>query len=126
MLLVIAARPVNLLALGDELPRALGLDLGRARLLVLGAGAVLASGTAAAVGAVGFVGLVAPHLARRIVGNSTARMVPMAAVLGAVLVVSSDALGRWLLAPTEIPVGIVTALVGAPYLVWLLRRSQEV
>ncbi|MET9378774.1 iron ABC transporter permease [Streptomyces sp. NPDC003035] len=126
VLLVIAARPVNLLALGEELPRALGLELGRARLLVLGAGAVLAAGTAAAVGAVGFVGLVAPHLARRIVGNHTARMVPMAAVLGAVLVVSSDALGRWLLAPTEIPVGIVTALVGAPYLVWLLRRTRDV
>ncbi|QGV77884.1 iron ABC transporter permease [Streptomyces ficellus] len=122
VVLVVAARPVNLLSLGDELPRALGLELGRARLLVLGAGAVLAAGTAAAVGAVGFVGLVAPHLARRLVGNNTARMVPMAAVLGAVLVVSSDALGRWLLAPTEIPVGIVTALVGAPYLVWLLRR----
>ncbi len=126
VLLVVAARPVNLLALGEELPRALGLDLGRARLLVLGAGAVLAAGTAAAVGAVGFVGLVAPHLARRIVGNGIARMVPMAAVLGAVLVVSADALGRWLLAPTEIPVGIVTALLGAPYLVWLLRRTREV
>ncbi|MFF4604977.1 iron ABC transporter permease [Streptomyces sp. NPDC001339] len=125
VLLVAAARPVNMLSLGDELPRALGLELGRARLLVLGAGAVLAAGTAAAVGAVGFVGLVAPHLARRIVGNSTARMVPMAAVLGAVLVVASDALGRWLLAPTEIPVGIVTALVGAPYLVWLLRRTRD-
>ncbi|MFE0335580.1 iron ABC transporter permease [Streptomyces sp. NPDC058955] len=126
LLLVIAARPVDLLALGEELPRALGLDLGRARLLVLGAGAVLAAGTAAAVGAVGFVGLVAPHLARRVVGNSTARTVPMAAVLGAVLVVSADALGRRLLAPTEIPVGIVTALLGAPYLVWLLRRTREV
>ncbi|MEV0598831.1 iron ABC transporter permease [Streptomyces sp. NPDC050315] len=126
VLLVIAARPVNMLALGDELPRALGLELGRARLLVLGAGAVLASGTAAAVGAVGFVGLVAPHLARRIVGNDTARMVPMAALLGAVLVVAADGLGRWLLAPIEIPVGIVTALIGAPYLVWLLRRTQEV
>ncbi|MET9430818.1 MULTISPECIES: iron ABC transporter permease [unclassified Streptomyces] len=124
--LVAAARPVNLLSLGDELPRALGLELGRARLLVLGAGAVLAAGTAAAVGAVGFVGLVAPHLARRVVGSGTTRMVPMAAVLGSVLVVSSDALGRWLLAPTEIPVGIVTALVGAPYLVWLLRRTREV
>ncbi|MER7515379.1 iron ABC transporter permease [Streptomyces sp. NPDC126499] len=123
--LVAVARPVNLLALGDELPRALGLELGRARLLVLAAGAVMASGTAAAVGAVGFVGLVAPHLARRLVGNDTRRMVPMAAVLGAVLVVVSDALGRWLLAPTEIPVGIVTALVGAPYLVWLLRRTKE-
>ncbi|MEW2580247.1 iron ABC transporter permease [Streptomyces syringium] len=126
VLLVLAARPVNLLALGDELPRALGLELGLARLLLLGAGAVLAAGTAAAIGAVGFVGLVAPHLARRVVGNSTARMVPMAAVLGAVLVVASDALGRWLLAPIEIPVGIVTALVGAPYLVWLLRRTHDV
>ncbi|MEU6114403.1 iron ABC transporter permease [Streptomyces sp. NPDC047117] len=125
VLLVVVARPVNMLALGDELPRALGLELGRARLLVLATGAVLAAGTAAAVGAVGFVGLVAPHLARRIVGNDTSRMVPMAAVVGAVMVVSSDALGRWLLAPTEIPVGIVTALVGAPYLVWLLRRTRE-
>ncbi|MFD7626472.1 iron ABC transporter permease [Streptomyces sp. NPDC059851] len=126
VLLVVVARPVDLLALGEELPRALGLELGRARLLVLGAGAVLAAGTAAAVGAVGFVGLVAPHLARRLVGGHTARMVPVAAVLGALLVVCSDALGRWLLAPTEIPVGVVTALVGAPYLVWLLRRTQEV
>ncbi|MFJ7157130.1 iron ABC transporter permease [Streptomyces sp. NPDC101118] len=121
--LVAAARPVNLLALGDELPRALGLDLGRARLLVLGAGAVLAAGTAAAVGAVGFVGLVAPHLARRLVGGAAARAVPMAAVLGAVLVVAADALGRRLLAPTEIPAGIVTAVLGAPYLIWLLRRT---
>ncbi|WP_438310520.1 iron ABC transporter permease [Streptomyces sp. HUAS TT3] len=126
VVLVVAARPVDLLALGEELPRALGLELGRARLLVLGAGAVLAAGTAAAVGAVGFVGLVAPHLARRLVGAHTARAVPMAAVLGALLVVCSDALGRWLLAPVEIPVGVVTALVGAPYLVWLLRRTQEV
>ncbi|WP_049580248.1 iron ABC transporter permease [Streptomyces sp. SBT349] len=123
--LVLAARPVNLLALGDDVPRALGLDLGRSRLLVLGAGAVLASGTAAAVGAVGFVGLVAPHLARRLVGGSVARTVPMAALLGAVLVVAADALGRWLLAPTEIPVGMMTAVLGAPYLVWLLRRSPD-
>ncbi|MFF3557490.1 iron ABC transporter permease [Streptomyces tsukubensis] len=124
LLLIAAARPVNLLALGDELPRALGLELGRARLLVLGAGAVLAAGTAAAVGAVGFVGLVAPHLARRLVGNNGGRMIPMAAILGALLVVTADAVGRWLLAPTEIPVGIVTALLGAPYLVWLLRRTK--
>lgn len=125
VLLVIAARPINLLSLGDEAPRALGLDLGKARLAVLGAGAVMAAGAVAAVGAVGFVGLLSPHLARRLVGNNTAHVVPMAALLGATLVVVSDALGRSLLAPTEIPVGIVTAVVGAPYLVWLLRRSQS-
>ncbi|WP_338320818.1 iron chelate uptake ABC transporter family permease subunit, partial [Streptomyces lonarensis] len=78
--------------------------------------------TAAAVGAVGFVGLLAPHLARRLVGTGTLRVAPVAALLGATLVVVADALGRWLLAPVEIPVGIVTAVIGAPYLIWLLRR----
>ncbi|WP_280388063.1 iron ABC transporter permease [Nocardia wallacei] len=123
VLLTVATRPVNLLALGDDLPRTLGLALGRARILVLGAAAVLAAGTAAAVGTIGFVGLVAPHLARRLVGGSTARLVPIAALLGATLVVAADALGRALLAPVEIPAGIVTALLGAPYLVLLLRRT---
>ncbi len=84
---------------------------------------LLAAGTAATVGTVGFVGLVAPHLARRIVGGATTRLIPMTAVLGALLVVTADGVGRALLAPLEIPVGVVTALIGAPYLVWLLRRS---
>lgn len=122
--LVLTARPVDLLAYGNDLPRAFGLALGRTRALVLGGAAVLASGTAAVVGTVGFVGLVAPHLARRIVGSATARLVPMAALLGAILVVTADAVGRALLAPLEIPVGVVTALVGAPYLIWLLRRRS--
>lgn len=123
VVLAVAARPVNMLALGDDLPRALGLSVHRARMGVLGLGAVLAAGTAAVIGTVGFVGLVAPHLARRLVGNNTGRLVPMAAVIGAALVVVADALGRFLLAPAEIPVGIVTAIIGAPYLVWLLRRT---
>ncbi|RDI53933.1 iron ABC transporter permease [Nocardia mexicana] len=123
VLLTVATRPVNLLALGEDLPRTLGLALGRARILVLGAAAVLAAGTAAAVGTIGFVGLVAPHLARRLVGGSTARLVPIAALLGATLVVAADAVGRALLAPVEIPAGIVTALLGAPYLVILLRHT---
>ncbi|GAA5113499.1 iron ABC transporter permease [Haloechinothrix salitolerans] len=122
--LVLTARPVDLLAYGNDVPRAFGLALGRTRMLVLGGAAVLASGTAAVVGTVGFVGLVAPHLARRIVGSATARLVPMAALLGAILVVSADGIGRALLAPLEIPVGVVTALVGAPYLIWLLRRRS--
>ncbi|QFG22362.1 iron ABC transporter permease [Actinomadura sp. WMMB 499] len=123
VLFALSARPVNMLALGDDLPRALGLNLGRARLLALLAGAVLAAGAAAAVGNVGFVALVAPHLARRLAGGGTARLVPVAAVLGAVLVVAADALGRTLLAPVEIPVGIMTAVLGTPYLIWLMRRT---
>jgi iron complex transport system permease protein len=123
--LVLVARVLDLLALGEDLPRSLGLPVRRARLVVLLAGAVLAAGTAAVVGTVGFVGLVAPHLARRLVGAGHRRVLPVAALLGAVLVVAADALGRWVLAPNEIPVGVVTALVGAPYLVWLLRRQRN-
>lgn len=122
--LFLAARVLDLLGLGDDLPRSLGLPLAGTRILVLAAGAVLAAGTAAVVGTVGFVGLVAPHLARRIVGPAHRRLLPVAILLGAVLVVAADALGRWILAPNEIPVGIVTALAGAPYLVWLLRRQR--
>ncbi|MGH3646790.1 MAG: iron chelate uptake ABC transporter family permease subunit [Micromonosporaceae bacterium] len=80
----------------------------------------------AAVGAVGFVRLVAPHLARRLAGSGTARLAPAAMTLGAVLVVAADAVGRSLLAPVEVPVGVVTAVLGAPYLVWLLRRTPEI
>jgi ABC-type Fe3+-siderophore transport system permease subunit len=123
--LVLVGRVLDLLALGEDLPRSLGLPVRRARLVVLLAGAVLAAGTAAVVGTVGFVGLVAPHLARRLVGAGHRRVLPVAALLGAVLVVAADALGRWVLAPNEIPVGVVTALVGAPYLVWLLRRQRN-
>lgn len=122
--LIAAARVLDLLGLGDDLPRALGLPTGRARLAVLLGGAVLAAGTAAVVGTVGFVGLIAPHLARRLVGTAHRRLLPVAALLGAVLVVAADALGRYVLAPNEIPVGIVTALAGAPYLIWLLRRQR--
>lgn len=119
------SRPLDLLGYGEEVPQALGLRLGRARVLVFAAATALASGVAATVGAVGFVGLVAPHLARRIVGPSHRRLIPVAVLAGAVLVVLSDALGRYLLHPQEIPIGVVTAVVGAPYLIWLLRGRRS-
>lgn len=120
----LARRMVNLLALGDDLPRALGLSLRRTRVGVLLAGAVLAGGAASAIGTVGFVGLVAPHLARPLVGNDTGRLTAMSALLGALLVVVADGIGRTVLARVEVPLGVVTAVLGAPYLVWLLRRSS--
>ncbi|PSL03160.1 iron complex transport system permease protein [Haloactinopolyspora alba] len=125
--IVLAAlgRSMDLLAYGEDTPRALGLGLGRMRLTVLIGGAVLAAGAASAVGTVGFVGLVAPHTARALVGPSHRRLIPVAAMFGAVLVVAADLVGRSVLAPREIPVGLVVALVGAPYLAWLLRRSNR-
>ncbi|MGO2883563.1 iron chelate uptake ABC transporter family permease subunit, partial [Corynebacterium variabile] len=76
-----------------------------------------------AVGTVGFVGLVAPHLARSLVGARHGRVIPVSMLLGAVLVGVADILGRTLIAPSQIPVGLMIALIGAPYFVWLLRKS---
>ncbi|MFC0675318.1 iron ABC transporter permease [Brachybacterium hainanense] len=117
-------RELDLLAIDEDAPRILGVRLERSRVLVLAVAAVLAAVSVIAVGAVGFVGLVAPHLARALVGSRHARSLPVAMLLGGVLVGLADALGRSLLAPAQIPAGLMVALLGAPYFVWLLWRSR--
>jgi len=79
-----------------------------------------------AVGVISFVGLVAPHAARALVGARHARMLPVAALLGALLVSVADTLGRTVIAPGQLPAGLLAALVGTPYFVWLLWRSRSV
>ncbi|MEV3985583.1 iron ABC transporter permease [Nonomuraea sp. NPDC049758] len=117
-------RDLDLLALDEDTPRVLGVPLEPVRLLALG-GAVLVTSTAvSAVGVVGFVGLVAPHAARALVGGRHVRLLPAAAVLGAVLVSLADTLGRTVIAPAQVPAGLVTSLLGTPYFVWLLWRSR--
>lgn len=120
---LLAARVLDLLSLDDDVPRLLGVRLGRARLGLLALAGVLTAAAACAVGALGFVGLVAPHAARALVGGRHALAVPVAVGLGALLVCAADLLGRTLLSPTEVAAGLVTALLGAPYFVYLLRRS---
>ncbi|MFF0702724.1 iron ABC transporter permease [Streptomyces tendae] len=115
---------LDLLAVDEDTPRLVGVKVERTRLTALGIAAVLAALSVVAVGVVGFVGLVAPHLARSLVGARHARAVPVAMLLGAVLVCVADALGRTLVAPAQIPAGLMIALVGAPYFVWVLRRSR--
>ncbi|MEU8318734.1 iron ABC transporter permease [Nonomuraea sp. NPDC048881] len=117
-------RDLDLLALDEDTPRVLGVPLEPVRLLALG-GAVLVTSTAvSAVGVVGFVGLVAPHAARALVGGRHVRLLPAAALLGAVLVSLADTLGRTVIAPAQVPAGLVTSLLGTPYFVWLLWRSR--
>ncbi|MFG1607732.1 iron ABC transporter permease [Actinoplanes sp. NPDC049265] len=118
------SRTLDLVALDEDVPRILGVPLNRARLGFLSLAAVLTAGAAGAVGALGFVGLVAPHAARALVGSRHARSVPVAVVLGAVLVSVADTLGRTVLAPTQLAAGLVTALIGAPYFVLLLWRTR--
>jgi ferric hydroxamate transport system permease protein len=123
-LLAHARHRLDLLALDEDTPRVLGVRLERTRLVALLGAALLTSTAVSAVGVIGFVGLVAPHCARAVVGARHGRVLPVAALLGAVLVSLSDTLGRTVIAPAQIPAGLVTAMVGTPYFVWLLWRSR--
>jgi ferric hydroxamate transport system permease protein len=124
--IVLARRELDLLALDDDIPRILGVRLERTRLVALVGAALMTAAAVSAIGVVGFVGLVAPHAARALVGGRHARLLPVAALLGAVLVSVADSLGRTLLAPAQIPAGLLTALIGAPYFVYLLWRTRAV
>jgi iron complex transport system permease protein len=111
------------LAVGDDEARSLGVTPPRVRLIVLAAASL---GTAAAVavsGLIGFVGLVVPHIVRRLVGGSYRTVLPMSLLGGAAFLVAADLLARTLLAPAEVPIGVVTAFVGAPFFAVLLRGS---
>jgi iron complex transport system permease protein len=118
------AAGLDLLAVDDDTPRILGVRLERTRLGVLTLAAALAAVAVIAVGTVGFVGLIAPHLARALVGARQARVIPVAMLLGALLVLVADTLGRTLISPSQLPAGIMVTLVGAPYFIWLLRRAR--
>ncbi|MEU6998300.1 iron ABC transporter permease [Nonomuraea sp. NPDC046570] len=121
---VLLRRDLDLLALDEDTPRVLGVPLEPVRLAALGGAVLLTSTAVSAVGVVGFVGLVAPHAARALVGGNHARLLPVAALLGALLVSLADTLGRTVIAPAQIPAGLVTAILGTPYFVWLLWRSR--
>lgn len=119
------ARQLDLLRFQDEVVFALGQPAGAARALAMALCAALAGAAVAATGPIGFVGLVAPHAARLLAGPGHARLLPLAAVLGAILLLAADTAGRSLIAPSQIPAGIVTALIGAPFFAWLLWRNRN-
>ena len=118
-------READVLALDEDTPRLIGIGVEPTRLTMLVAAAVLAALSVTAVGVIGFVGLVAPHAARALVGSHHARVIPVAVLLGALLVGVADTIGRTIIAPEQLPAGLVVALLGAPYFVWLLWRSRD-
>ncbi len=117
-------RSLNSLALGDDLAAGLGVHVGRAR-LIAAVGAVILCGAATAVaGPIAFVGLVVPHLCRMLFGPDHRWLLPSSAIAGAALLLASDVVGRIVARPEEIEVGIVTALMGAPFFIWIVRRQK--
>lgn len=117
------SRELDILSLGDEIACSLGAQIEWQRGLLLITTVALAGASIATAGAISFVGLMAPHLARQLVGSSHQELIPIAALMGGMLVVVADLLGKVMFAPIELPCGIITAGVGAPYFVYLLIKK---
>ncbi|MEM7594355.1 MAG: iron ABC transporter permease [Cyanobacteria bacterium P01_A01_bin.83] len=125
LMALLLTRELNTLNLGDEVARGLGSRVELQRGLLLLTGVALAGASVATAGAVGFVGLMSPHLGRQLVGGSHEGLLPVSAMMGGMLVVVADLLGRVLFAPLELPCGIITAAIGAPYFVYLLISRRK-
>ena len=119
------AHRLDLLSVDDDVPVVLGVRIARARLLLLGCAVLLTALSVAAIGLIVFVGLVAPHAARSLVGRRHRWVLPVAALLGAALVVCADALGRSVIAPIQLPATLLTSCLGAPYFFWLMYRGRR-
>jgi len=124
VLALFSARKLNALALGDELAAGLGENVAVARALAAFAAILLCGATTAVCGPIGFLGLVVPHLCRLLTGSDHRWLLPFSALAGAGLLVVADIAGRILARPAELDVGIVTALVGAPVFIWIVRRQR--
>jgi iron complex transport system permease protein len=117
------ARSLNLMMIGERDALDFGVEVGRVRFLVFGGASLVVGAAVAASGSVGYVGLIVPHLVRLSIGSDNRLVVPFSAVAGAIFVVLADTIARTAIAPRELPVGAVTALVGAPLFIYLLRRG---
>jgi iron complex transport system permease protein len=123
--LLLLARPLNLLLFDEDQARQLGVDVERAKLVVLVAATLTTAASVAFSGPIGFVGLIVPHAARMLVGADHRRLLPMAALGGAGFLMLADLLARTLVAPEELPLGVVTAFAGVPFFLYLLRRAKN-
>jgi len=121
---LVCARGMNSLALGDDLAAGLGERVFRTRLIASAGAVVLCGAATAVVGPIAFVGLVVPHMCRLLVGTDHRWLLPVSAVVGAALLVAADVVGRVVARPGEIEVGVITALIGAPVFIWIVRRQK--
>jgi iron complex transport system permease protein len=124
-LTLVLARDLDTLNLGDNLAQGLGSRVEWTRSLLLLCTVALAGAAVATAGTIGFVGLMAPHLGRQLVGPSHVGLIPVAALIGACIVELADIVGRLAFAPIELPCGVITAVIGAPYFLWLLYRDRN-
>ncbi|WP_059052083.1 FecCD family ABC transporter permease [Paenibacillus senegalimassiliensis] len=118
------SQTLDILSLGDEIAHSLGSHVTRERLLLLGTAVALTCASVSVAGGIGFIGLVAPHIAKRLTGPQHRYFLPVAALIGLVILVTADTIGRSIFRPNAIPAGVVVALVGGPYFLYLLFKSK--
>lgn len=119
------ARELNLMLLGEEAAQNLGVNVERVKGILLTAGSLMAAAAVSVSGVIGFVGLIIPHTVRLLTGPDHRVLLPAAALVGAIFLVVADTLARTIMAPAELPVGVITALAGAPFFLYLLRRQRD-
>ncbi|MEG0035245.1 MAG: iron ABC transporter permease, partial [Oscillospiraceae bacterium] len=123
--LMINYRSLNALLLGDDTAGSLGISVGKMQKLLVLVSSLLAGATIAVSGSIGFVGLMCPHIARLLVGADHKKSLPVAALLGGILVVWTDVAARMVIAPEELPLGILTAIIGGPFFIVLLKKKNK-
>lgn len=123
--LIVLARPLNVLQFGDEEALQLGLDVERFKLVIVAAASLTAATAVAFSGIIAFVGLIVPHLVRILWGPDYRRLIPLATLGGGIVLLGADIVARVIVAPQELPVGIVTSVIGAPFFLYLLRRAKS-
>lgn len=124
VILMLNHRGLNLLLLGEESAGALGANVGRLQKLLVIIASLMAGVTVSVSGCIGFVGLIVPHFTRLLVGSDHKKVLPVSALLGGILVVWVDVIGRIIIAPEELPAGILTAVIGGPIFIWLLKKNK--
>lgn len=125
IVLAATARDLDLMQIDDTTPRLLGVDVGRSRGMLVACALVLVAAATICVGTIAFLGLVAPHAARALIGRTHRFLLPLSGLLGALLLTVADALGRTVIAPAQIPAGLITAVIGCPYFIWTLWRMHR-
>lgn len=125
LLMFILARPLDLLTCGEKSAQSLGLNVGRLRILVLSCGALAVSAAVCAGGTIGFVGLIAPHIVRKIAGSKGRLLIPFSMVFGAVILLLADTLARVVIQPAELPAGIITSILGVPFFISLVVAEKN-
>ncbi len=124
--ILLFARPLNIMQLDEEQAQQLGVNVERLKLVLLGAATLITAAAVSFVGTIGFVGIIVPHAVRLIWGADYRFLLPLCVLSSAIFLILADLIARTVLAPTEIPVGVVTALVGAPFFLYLLRAKKKV